>query len=182
MIYIILLAGVVALLYLLAPKGGSKKTKTEYGKHDIDLAAVKKHFKFKDELSFILSRVYEFLEQNKDVDFQVNVPAFTLAVRQHEAGRPGLEFGIMHPDAINTNLETQLEWFLETLKKDTIRWNTGKLWNGWNKEDFKDFIEYFAKKYAPPGAENDPLNLNRFWEDSVRYYYELFRWKGGEEQ
>jgi hypothetical protein len=136
---------------------------------------LRRYFRFPDEIQAIIQGIDRFIARNKDTlckyPFIVDVFPFTFAVRQHEAGRTGTEFGIMHPDAINTNLEIQLEWFLSTLMKDSIRWHTGKLWNDWKKEDFPDFISYFAKKYAPPEASE----LNKHWEPNVRKYYDMFR-------
>lgn len=164
------LIGFTFLLFVL-----KRKESREY---PINAEAVRRFFKFPNEVSFILRKVDGFVGAHPDVEIPVNPYAFALAVRQQEAGRPGLEFGVMHPDALDTDLETQLEWFLATLLRDAMRWNGGFLWMGWKKEEFKDFIEYFARKYAPVGAENDPQGLNRFWEQNVRYYYNLF--KGGE--
>lgn len=177
MIYVLVLIAIGVFLYVLAPKTKKESEEDERPGDEVNLEAAKKYFKFPEEVSFLLEETRKFLNKYRGINFPVNVPAFTLAVRQQEAGRAGREFGIMHPEAIDTDLETQLEWFLETLKKDTIRWNTGNLWQGWRKESFRDFIEYFARKYAPIGAENDPQGLNRFWEKNVRYYYELFRAK-----
>jgi len=136
---------------------------------------IRRYFRFPDEISIIIQGIDRFISENRDTlykfPFIVDVFPFTFAVRQHEAGRKGIEFGIMHPEAINTNLGVQLEWFLYTLMKDSIRWHTNKLWNDWKKEDFPDFISYFAKKYAPPEASQ----LNKYWEPNVRKYYNTFR-------
>jgi hypothetical protein len=136
---------------------------------------IRRYFRFPDEIQTIIHGIERFISENRSMlykfPFMVDVFPFTFAVRQHEAGRKGIEFGIMHPEAVNTNLETQLEWFLHTLMKDSIRWHTDKLWNGWKKEDFPDFISYFARKYAPPEASP----LNRYWETNVRKYYDMFR-------
>jgi hypothetical protein len=168
--------------------GGTQQAEQqqEREKYPLDYSEVYRVFKSRNELSKILTHIDDFIKRNADTlklyPFPVNPYAFTLAVRQQESGRPGREFGIMHPDALDTDLETQLEWFLATLLKDSIRWHTGKLWQGWNKSDFVDFLQYFARKYAPIGASNDPQNLNRFWEVNVRFLYELFSPKGGEKR
>ncbi|BER92674.1 hypothetical protein [Atrimonas thermophila] len=180
MICAIVLVAIGILLYLLAPK--RKRGKEQPEKYPVNFEAVRKYFKFPDEVDFILRRVEDFVKAHPELGSLVNPYAFTLAVRQQESGRPGREFGVLHPEAIDTDLKTQLEWFLWTLLKDTERWSSGKLWNNWDKDQFKDFIEYFAKKYAPVGAENDPRGLNRFWEKNVRHYYELFRAEGGEKE
>ena len=33
------------------------------------------------------------------------------------------------------------------------------------------YLDYLAQSYAPLGALNDPLNLNRHWLSNVRYFY-----------
>ncbi len=165
-----------------APGGKVQEPPLEEEFPSLNWGNVRKIFRFPSELGTILYGVRSFLEEQKERIQRSPIPvdpyAFTLAVRQQESGRPGREFGIMHPDALDTDLETQLEWFLATLLKDSIRWHTGKLWGGWSKDQFPDFIAYFAKKYAPTGAGNDPQGLNRFWEHNVRYFYALFSRKG----
>jgi len=180
MIAFLIVIAIVILLLLLRKQKQEERQQKENPKYPIDENEVVRVFKFKEELPKILSHIDDFVERNADMiklyPFPVNPYAFTLAVRQQESGRPGREFGILHPDALDTDLETQLEWFLATLLKDSIRWHTGKLWHGWNKSDFVDFLQYFARKYAPVG---DPQNLNRFWEVNVRFLYELFSSKNG---
>ena len=42
-----------------------------------------------------------------------------------------------------------------------------RLWNGTG-----DFISYLSGSYAPVGAANDPLGLNRNWISNVSHFYE----------
>ncbi len=83
------------------------------------------------------------------------------ALRKIENGRPGLEFGIMHPRAKNTDLDTQAGWAAATIVKNRQRWD-GK----------GDFIEFLGSRYAPIGVKNDPKGLNKNWVRNVRYWKE----------
>lgn len=85
-----------------------------------------------------------------------------LAIRKAENGPPGLEFGIMHPRAKNTNLDTQAGWAAATIVKNRVRWEkAGK------KEDY---ITFLGRRYCPVGAENDPSGLNRNWIRNVNHW------------
>ncbi len=134
------------------------------------------YFKYPQEVETIFKVVDEYLESNKDVlakyPLLVNPYAFMLAVRMCEQGRPGLEFGVMA--AKDTDLKTQAEWTMATLIKDTQRWHTNKLANGKNRSDYASFIHYFADKWAPIGASNDPNNLNKNWLPNFLKFYGMF--------
>ena len=80
-----------------------------------------------------------------------------LAIRKAENGRPGLEFGIMHPKA--NDLDSQAGWCAASIVKNRQRWD-GK----------GDFVEFMGRRYCPVGAENDPDNLNRHWVKNVNYW------------
>lgn len=86
-----------------------------------------------------------------------------LAIRRSESGRKGLEFGVMHPKAKNTNLETQAGWAAATVAKNYERWH---------RNDCPDnFITFLGNRYCPVGANNDPQGLNRHWIKNVTYWY-----------
>ena len=92
--------------------------------------------------------------------------AILLAIRKSENGPKGKEFGILHPKAINTNLDTQAGWAAATIKKNRERWTeAGK------KEDF---ITFLGKRYAPQGVKNDPKNLNKNWIKNVTMWTKKF--------
>jgi len=187
MIVIAVLSAVVLLLYLLSYISLRKKSQAAEETLDLfrtpdvlsedrlNMVNLMAYFKFQDEIPQIINGIRNFISYEycllRQYPPPVDIYPFTFAVRQQESGPEGLEFGIMHPEAKNTDLQTQLEWFLYTLMKDSIRWHTGKLWNNWRKEDFSDFIAYFARKYAPPEASD----LNKVWESNVRKYYVMFR-------
>lgn len=87
-----------------------------------------------------------------------------LAIRKAENGGLGNEFGIIHPKAKNTNLNTQAGWAAATVVKNRERW------------DGKDgFIDFLGSRYAPVGAKNDPKGLNRNWVRNVKFWIEKLR-------
>jgi hypothetical protein len=121
-------------------------------------------FSYPEELSIIL----HLTEHTFDPlgRYPVNPFALILAIRESERGRSGLEFGVMHPEARETNLRTQAEWAIGTVKNNLERFE--------NQTEEKDFIAFLGKRYAPVGAENDPENLNQNWIKNVRYWYDAF--------
>ena len=141
---------------------------------------IRDHFSFPLEIPVIFTEVQIKLCLKSDIlgvyPLLVDPYAFMLAIRQHEHGRPGLEFGVMHPLAYNTNLKTQAAWAIATIVKDTRRWHEDALIcvKGKSRADFIDWIEYFGTKYCPVGARNDPQGLNSYWLPRVREYYRKF--------
>jgi hypothetical protein len=90
-----------------------------------------------------------------------------LAIRKAENGRPGREFGILHPRAIDTNLDIQAGWCAATIVKNRVRWvRAGKP---------VPFIEFLGRRYCPVGAENDPAGLNHHWIKNVNYFFKKYR-------
>lgn len=90
-----------------------------------------------------------------------------LAIRRAEAGRSGLEFGVMHPKAKNTNLETQAGWAAATVAKNYQRWK---------QADTPDsFIVFLGNRYCPIGADNDPQGLNQHWVKNVTFWYKKLK-------
>jgi len=89
------------------------------------------------------------------------------AIRKAENGPKGLEFGVMHPKAKNTNLNIQAGWAAATIVKNRQRWeDAGKP---------EDFITFLGKKYAPVGVENDPEGLNVNWVKNVKYWIDRLK-------
>jgi len=87
-----------------------------------------------------------------------------LAVRMAEDGPVGLEFGIMHPKAARTDLDTQAAWSAATIVKNRQRW-IGARRPG-------DFIGFLADRYCPASA--DPEG-NKNFKRNVRYFFEKFK-------
>lgn len=90
-----------------------------------------------------------------------------LAIRKAEGGRKGLEFGVLHPKARNTNLEVQAGWASATVAKNYQRWK--------NAGCPDDFIIFLGNRYCPVGADNDPDGLNKYWITNVKYWYAKLR-------
>ena len=87
-----------------------------------------------------------------------------LAIRKAENGGPGLEFGVLHPKAKGTNLDTQAGWSAATIVKNYARWQ---------KSGSKDtFIGFLSKVYCPIGADNDPNGLNEHWRGNVETVFD----------
>lgn len=87
-----------------------------------------------------------------------------LAVRMAENGPQGLEFGIMHPRAAWTCLDTQAGWAAATIVKNRQRWNGARRPG--------DFIDFLADRYCP--ASVDPVG-NRNFKRNVRYFFGKFK-------
>jgi len=139
----------------------------------VNMENVRTHFKFISEIETIFNVVEAYLETYKNTLKQypllVNPYAFMLAVRMVEQGRKGREFGVLAQGAIDTDLETQAEWAISTLIKDTKRWHTGSLAKG-KKEDYRDFLHYFSDKWCPPSAHE----INQYWLPNFQKFYNLF--------
>lgn len=186
---VLIVIGVIVLLWLLArprekPDPLPEGSELEPSLYGLNWPAVERCFPYKVEISRITLMVSAFLDQEREI-FRaypplVNPYAFALAVRQAEGGRAGREFGVMHPDALDTGFDVQCEWFLHTFRNDTRRWHTNQLIHvgGRTRADFVDWISYFSQKYAPTqGATNDPTNLNQYHEPNVRRLYALYNAK-----
>ncbi len=149
-ILLILVVIVVAIYFAFLPKKEDEEESQPIPKL-VNEENVKAYFKYPDEIPTIYS------------------------VRLCEQGRKGREFGVLAQGAIDTDLRTQAEWTMSTLIKDTKRWHTDTLANGKKKSDYPGFIFYFADKWAPSGADNDPNNLNKYWLPNVQKFYSLFK-------
>lgn len=85
-----------------------------------------------------------------------------LAIRHAENGRAGIEFGVLHPRAVDkpNSLRVQAGWCAATVSKNFARWLKA------NGDD--DFLMFLGRKYCPVGADNDPDGLNKHWVGNVR--------------
>ncbi|MFA5187021.1 MAG: hypothetical protein WC551_11115 [Patescibacteria group bacterium] len=81
-----------------------------------------------------------------------------LAIRFAENGRPGREFGVDHPKAIYTDLDTQAGWCAATIVKNRQR--HGQLTN----DDGRSFLDFLAERYCPLNAA--------VWKKNVQYWVE----------
>lgn len=175
-ILLILAVIIIAIYFAFQPKKEDEEESQPDEK--VNMENVRIHFKFLDEIETIFNVVEAYLETYKNTLNQypllVNPYAFMLAVRMCEQGKKGREFGVLAQGAIDTDLETQAEWTMSTLVKDNKRWHTDTLANGKKKSDYTGFIFYFADKWCPIGADNDPNNLNQNWLPNFQKYYSLF--------
>ena len=89
-----------------------------------------------------------------------------LAIRKAENGSEGREFGIMHPRAVDTNLEIQAGWAAATVSKNYQRWLDAGSPDG--------FITFLGNKYCPIGVANDPDGLNQHWIGNVTKWTTIF--------
>jgi hypothetical protein len=84
------------------------------------------------------------------------------AIRTAENGREGIEFGVLHPRAIDqpNSLRVQAGWCAATISKNHKRWvDSGQ---------HVDFITFLGNRYCPVGADNDPTGLNNHWIPNVK--------------
>ena len=178
-ILLILAVIIIAVYFAFRPKKEDEEESQPIPRL-VNQENVKTYFKYPNETPTIYSVIEAYLETYKNTLKQypllVNPYAFMLTVRLIENGKTGTEFGVLHPDAINTDLKNQAEWTMSTLIKDTKRWYLDELVevDGRKKKDFKDFVEYFGTKWAKIGAPNDPNNLNKNWLPNFRDTYPLF--------
>ncbi|MEN6455801.1 MAG: hypothetical protein ABFD10_16245 [Prolixibacteraceae bacterium] len=175
-ILLILAVIIIAVYFAFLPKKEDEEESQPDEK--VNMENVRVYFKFPNEIETIFPVVEAYLETYKNTLAQypllVKPYAFMLAVRMTEQGRAGREFGVMAQGAIDTDLETQAEWTMSTLVKDTKRWYADTLANGKKKSDYAGFIFYFGDKWCPIGADNDPNNLNQYWIPNFQKYYSLF--------
>jgi hypothetical protein len=84
-----------------------------------------------------------------------------LAIRKAEDGRPGLEFGIMNPEA--NDLDSQAGWCAASIVKSRARWGAA--------DRPEDFITFMGRRYCPPDAHP----LNKHWVTNVTYWASKYR-------
>lgn len=106
------------------------------------------------------------------------IPATILAaIRCHEAGRPGREFGILSPPVDERDeYAEQAHLCAQTVANNVVRFQkqTGRA--AWTGDRLSDtFIAFLGSRYAPVGAENDTQGLNQHWIGRVT---ELYRGSG----
>ena len=86
-----------------------------------------------------------------------------IAIRISENGPEGTEFGVLHSDAVNTNLDTQAGWCVATIMANHRRFNYDKVDN--------HFIHMLGERYCPPSIHP----LNHHWQDNVKHWYHKFK-------
>jgi hypothetical protein len=86
------------------------------------------------------------------------------SIRMAENGRAGREFGVLHPKAMDTNLNTQAGWAAATIVKHHRRYGSDKV--------TVDFINSLADRYCPKECDADG---NKNWKKNVSHWYEKLR-------
>jgi hypothetical protein len=94
-----------------------------------------------------------------------------LAIRKSENGRPGREFGIIHPKCEkqmkkhpSQTLDIQAGWAAATIVKNRVRWELAGKPGGPG-----GFITYLADRYCP--ASTDPTG-NKNWIHNVNFWFD----------
>lgn len=86
-----------------------------------------------------------------------------VAVRYAENGRPGREYGVLHPKALGKSYRTQCGWSAATIQKQFDRYVKA----GGDPKDVAAYLVSLRNRYCPIGADNDPLGLNSHWLKNV---------------
>ena len=89
--------------------------------------------------------------------------ALLLAIRKAENGRAGCEFGVTHPRAWDTDLDTQAGWSAATITKHHKRFRSAEV--------SAAFINSLGNRYCP--AANDP-DGNKNWKRNVKFWFAKF--------
>lgn len=94
-----------------------------------------------------------------------------IAIRCAEQGRPGLEMGVVDPRA-NT-LEKQVRWAKNSIINNEKRFTTkfGNPARGTTGLFTDEYLKFFADRWAPLNASNDPQGLNKNWLKNARFFY-----------
>lgn len=101
-------------------------------------------------------------------------PFFVAAIRKAENGAAGREFGVLTVKA--PTYSEQLEAACATVRNRMVehppRYRPRLLTSGISRLCLNDdWIEWFAARWAPLGASNDPNSLNVHWSDNVIALY-----------
>lgn len=88
-------------------------------------------------------------------------PALLAAIRKAENGRPGREFGVLSVAA--PTLDAQARVAANTVRNTLLRYaqQGGQAVDPASGRYTEGFLRYLSARYAPIGAANDPLGLNR---------------------
>lgn len=99
-------------------------------------------------------------------------PIALAAIRLAENGGPGKEFGVLSVTA--PTYQAQADVAAQSLKNSEARYRDT---HGITPQDgaghyTPDFWAFFAARWAPIDAANDPQGLNRYWLPNVTAFYQ----------
>lgn len=101
--------------------------------------------------------------------------AFIAAIRKAENGGPGREWGVLSEDA--TTYQAQLTACCASVRNRLNDYPANPVCKV-ERADLpprvayrEGFIDYFARRWAPVGASNDPEGLNANWVKNVEAIY-----------
>lgn len=98
-------------------------------------------------------------------------PDFLAALRRVENGGPGREFGVLSVPA--PTYWDQARLAAESVRKNIERFR-GEAVDAVTGRYTESFIRFFSRRYAPEGAANDPMGLNRFHaRNLIKVYQKL---------
>lgn len=106
-------------------------------------------------------------------------PSLLAALRRVENGGPGREFGILSVSA--PGLEAQARVAANTIQRTLARFERlgGEAVDGATGRYTDGFLRFLSARYAPIGAANDPMGLNRFHAENL---VALYRKAGGRQE
>jgi hypothetical protein len=96
-------------------------------------------------------------------------PDFLAALRRVENGGPGREFGVLSAPA--PTYRDQARVAAESVRKNIERFR-GEAVDPVTGRYTEPFIRFFSRRYAPEGADNDPMGLNRFHSRNLIKVYQ----------
>ena len=96
-------------------------------------------------------------------------PDFLAALRRVENGGPGREFGVLSVPAPTYSDQARIA--AESVRKNLERFK-GEAVDSVTGRYTESFIRFFSRRYAPEGAANDPMGLNRFHAKNLIAVYQ----------
>lgn len=98
-------------------------------------------------------------------------PSLLVALRRVENGGPGREFGVLSVSA--PGLEAQTRVAANTIQRSMARFERqgGEAVDQGTGRYTEGFVRFLSARYAPSGASNDPMGLNRFHAENLLALY-----------
>ena len=86
------------------------------------------------------------------------------AIRKAENGGPGVEFGVLTPEAKRFKNDPKQSFITQA------QWTAGTI-----KKHYKSpaDLDAFSKRWAPMHVSNDPKNLNKNWLPNVKFHLSI---------